>query len=198
MKFRFRSILILFLISLLSAALPGFSAQQAHATALAQSALDEHIYMPVIMVSEPPPAPTPEETFADLMRNHPDQQRAKLVQNARLTQVAEVKAADMAARAYFSHTNPDGIGPNTLVEQAGYALPDWYCQDLACNNVESIAGGNGTPEDAFNSLLASAGHRSHLLGEIPFYAEQTDYGIGFVQVPGSPYTYYWVIITARH
>jgi hypothetical protein len=116
MKFRFRSILFLFLISLPSATLPGFSAQQTNAKALEQRAQDEHIYMPIIMVSEPPPAPTPEEKFADLMRNHPDQRLLKLVQNTRLVQVAETKALDMAARAYFSHTNPDGIGPNTLVE----------------------------------------------------------------------------------
>lgn len=193
MKFRFRSILILLLLSLLSATLPGITVQGAKATAL-----EQRVFFPVLMVSDPPPESTPESEFADLMRNHPDQMRTKMVQNDRLTQVAEERALDMAARAYFSHTNPDGIGPNTLVEQSGYALPDWYCQDLACNNVESIAGGNGTPEDAFNNLLASAGHRSHLLGEIDFYAEQTDYGIGFVEVPGSPYTYYWAIITARH
>ena len=189
---------IFILLLLLSAFLPGLTARQANAKSLAQRAQDERIYIPVVMVSKPPPAPTPEETFADLMRSHPDQRRTKLVQNARLMQVAEGKAADMAARAYFSHTNPDGIGPNYLVEQAGYDLPDWYCQDLSCNNIESIAGGYCTPEDAFKNLLASSGHRRHLLGESSFYAEQTDYGIGFIKDPGSPYTYYWVIITARH
>jgi uncharacterized protein YkwD len=46
--------------------------------------------------------------------------------------------------------------------------------------------------------MNSTGHRAHILGLDSFWAEQTDYGIGYANVPGSPYRHYWVVITARH
>ena len=44
--------------------------------------------------------------------------------------------------------------------------------------------------------MGSPDHKKHLLGEIGFFAEQTSYGIGFYESAGSPYRYYWVVITA--
>ena len=104
----------------------------------------------------------------------------------------------MGTRAYFSHTNPDGYGPNYLVQQAGYALPNWYSQELDANNIESIAAGYGTASAAWEGWMNSTGHRTHILGLDSFWAEQTDYGIGYAYIPGSPYGHYWVVITARH
>ncbi len=138
-----------------------------------------------------------EQRIADLMRAHPDQQRPALTCDPILEQVARARAQDMADRAYFSHTNPDGLGPNTLVRQAGYPLPGWYSTALDGNNIESIAAGPSTADAAWNLWLGSPGHSTHLLGLDPFWAEQIEYGIGFVAKPGSPYTYYWAAITAK-
>ena len=114
-----------------------------------------------------------------------------------LAQVAREHAEDMAARDYFNPVNPDGFGPNYLVEQAGYELPDWYSQALDANNIESIAAGYTTPEAAWNGWLASPGHRTHVLGEdSDFFADQTNYGIGYAFAPGSQYTHYLVFISA--
>lgn len=138
-----------------------------------------------------------EQRIADLMRAHPNQQRPALTCDPILEQVARARAQDMADRAYFSHTNPDGLGPNTLVRQAGYPLPGWYSTALDGNNIESIAAGPSTADATWNLWMNSPGHSLHLLGLDPFWAEQIEYGIGFVAKPGSPYTYYWVAITAK-
>lgn len=139
-----------------------------------------------------------EIAIANYMRQDPNQQRPSLNWNSTLAQVARARALDMATRGYFGHVNPDGYGPNYLVQQAGYQLPSWYDQSPTANNIESIAGGAATPTDVWNLWMSSSSHRTHLLGLDPFYAAQIDYGIGYVYVPGSPFGYYWVVITARH
>lgn len=136
--------------------------------------------------------------MAEYMRTHPDQERPVLNCDPTLAQVARQRAADMATRNYFSHTNPDGFGPNYLVQQAGYRLPSFYDQSLDGNNIESIQAGCPNASDAWSFLMNSTSHRRHLLGLIPFYAEQIDYGIGYAYHPESTYKHYWVIITARH
>ena len=164
---------------------------------------DHWIYLPLIMAPEPTPEPecnlnSQEQTIADFMRDDPNQQRPSLRCDPILAQVARERALDMGNRNYFSHVNPDGHGPNYLVQQAGYILPSFYDQTPSGNNIESIAAGHGSPEAAWNGWMSSSGHRTHILGLIPFWAEQTDYGIGYAYVAGSAYGHYWVVITARH
>lgn len=159
--------------------------------------------LPIAIRNDPaaalPFAPNAQEiAIANFMRQDPNQKRPSLNWNSTLAQVARARALDMATRRYFGHVNPDGYGPNYLVQQAGYQLPSWYDQSPTANNIESIAGGAATPTDVWNLWMSSSPHRTHLLGLDPFYAAQIDYGIGFVQVPGSPFEYYWVVITARH
>lgn len=132
-----------------------------------------------------------------LLQTDPKQQRPLLRCNAILTRVAQVRALDMAQRRYFSHVNPDGFGPNYLVRMAGYTLPATYGATLTSNNIESIGAGAGDAEQMWHAWLQSTKHSTHLLGANSFYAEQSDYGIGFVQVPGSPYQFYWVFISAK-
>lgn len=173
---------------------------------LALSALPARAYLPVV-ANHPAPAPLPpeescalnaqEQEIADRMKNDPEQQRPALNCHPILHQVARERAEDMGIRAYFSHVNPDGYGPNYLVQQAGYLLPSWYNQAPDANNIESIAGGYPTAEAAWQAWMNSSGHRTHLLGLHSFWAEQTDYGIGYVYVPGSPYGHYWVVLTAK-
>jgi uncharacterized protein YkwD len=98
----------------------------------------------------------------------------------------------MAARQYLSHTTPEGFGANYLVRQAGYVLPTWYGTGNADSNIESIAPGRATAEEAFTALVEDPPHRRHILGEAPAFAAQTDYGIGY-SLNGN----IWVILTAQ-
>jgi hypothetical protein len=132
-----------------------------------------------------------------MLENYPGQQRDRLVHNATLARIARQRAQDMGARNYFSHTDPDGLGANTLVTRAGYALPDFYDRSPAGNNIESIGGGYHTSAAAWAGWMNSPGHRTHLLGLQPFYRDQTDYGVGYAHVPGSQYGHYWVVLIAK-
>lgn len=134
--------------------------------------------------------------IATLARQHPAQARSSMVYDPRLNVVARAKAMDLGRRAYFAHVDPDGYGPNKAVELAGFTLPDWWGDALNANYVESIAGGYANAQAAFDGWMASAGHKRHILAETDFYAGQTRYGVGYAQVPGSPYTRYYVFISA--
>jgi uncharacterized protein YkwD len=162
--------------------------------------LSSTVFLP--LVSRPEARPTcelnaQEQQIAQYMIDHPQQQRPSLTCHPILAQVARERARDMAARHYFSHVNPDGYGPNYLVEEAGYDLPDYYGSAPDANNIESIAGGYGTAEAAWQAWMDSEGHRTHLLGLAAFFAEQVDYGIGYVYDAESDYRHYWVVITAK-
>lgn len=147
---------------------------------------------------EPPVVLSPEEAaLENLLRNSQGQQHPNLVLNQILTDQARRKAQDMANRGYFGHTDPDGLGANQWVLAAGYVLPSYYDTSLSGNNIESIAAGQSTPDEVWQAWMNSGGHRSHLLGEIDFYREQIDYGIGFVHNENSPYWNYWVILIAK-
>jgi uncharacterized protein YkwD len=129
------------------------------------------------------------------MASHPDQGRVSPTCHPILAQVARARAEDMRDRAYFSHTNPDGCGPNYLVTQAGYVLPAYYSTAPPANNIESIAAGYPTPTAAWQGWLSSPPHRAHLLAENDFFARQVEYGIGYAS--GGPYQHYWVVLTAE-
>lgn len=156
------------------------------------------LYLPILAQSASICAPNAQEdAIAGLMVNDPDQQRPSLSCDPILGEVARARAEDMGLRGYFSHVNPDGFGANYLVQQAGYILPSFYDQSPPGNNIESIAAGYSTAADAWDGWMASEAHRAHLLGIDPFWAEQVDYAVGYAYIPGSPYGYYWVVLTAR-
>jgi uncharacterized protein YkwD len=137
-----------------------------------------------------------EMAAANLFLNDVHQSRSSVVCNPLLADVARQRAADMANRGYFDHVNPDGVGPNSLIRSAGYRLPNYYDESPSGNNVESIAAGFATAEATWEGLINSPHHRSHVLAEEPFFAEQTEYGIGYYYDPNSYYHHYWVILTA--
>lgn len=156
------------------------------------------VYLPFLTASAISHTPNDQELkIAQLMQSAPEQRRAKLRYNPVLAEVARKRAEDMAQRAYVAHVNPDGKGPNYLVRQAGYILPDFYPYTLDANNIESIAAGQPTVEQVWATWLNSAPHRAHILATDPFYAAQIDYGIGYAYNPDSTYVHYWVIITAQ-
>lgn len=131
------------------------------------------------------------------MTAHPEQRRDALECDAILSRVARARAKDMALRDYFGHINPDGLGPNYLVRQAGYRLPSWYPSKADANNIESIAAGYRTPAATWQGWMSSSGHRTHLLGLHSFYAEQTAVGVGYFFLEGSRYGHYWVVLSAH-
>lgn len=139
-----------------------------------------------------------EEQLARLFESDRDQRHRVRHCDPVLARVARARALDMATRRYFSHVTPDGNGPNSQVVRAGYALPDFYSRKRKANNIEVISAGEDTPADAWRSWLRSRHHRRQVLGLDRFFADQTDYGVGYVDVPGSRYGRYWVLITARH
>lgn len=179
-------------IVLLSALAP----RSARPVAMAAGAADSSIYLPIVM-RQVCDLNAYETNIAERMRLDPQQQRLTLECDPILARVARERALDMATRHYFGHTNPDGYGPNYLVRQAGYPLPSWYDASPAGNNIESIASGYSTPDAVWQGWMNSPAHRTHLLGLVPFFAEQIDYGIGYVYDPASDYGHYWVVITAR-
>lgn len=135
-----------------------------------------------------------EQLLANLLVGASGQQRVNMTLDPILSKVARERAADMAKRRYFGHTNPDGHGANYLVRQAGYILPPNYPADG--NNIESIAAGQPNASSAWSEWMSSAPHKQHLLGQLAFYASQTAYGVGFYSDPSSEYGTYWVVITA--
>lgn len=137
-----------------------------------------------------------ESLVAQFAENDPDQQRTNMICDSILSQVARAKARDMALNGYFSHTTPEGKGPNLLVREAGYSLPDWYSSSATANNIESIGAGYQTPDAAWAAWLNSQSHRTHVLGTQSFYAAQEAYGVGYYYNPDSEYKHYWVFISA--
>ena len=67
-----------------------------------------------------------EQEFVRILRADNRQRRADSRLHPVLQRVARERARDMARRRYFSHTNPDGDGPNVLLKRAGYQLPSWW------------------------------------------------------------------------
>lgn len=132
----------------------------------------------------------------NFMKNSAGQHRASVTLDPILCKVAHARAADLAARGYFAHVNPDGYAANYLVRQAGYVLPDGYSTAPGANNLESIAAGRSSASATWSDWMGSPPHRQHLLGEASFFAEQTSVGVGYVNIPGSQYQWYWVVITA--
>ena len=69
-----------------------------------------------------------------------------------LAQVARLHSADMAARDYMDHTNPDGLNPFDRAAAAGTTA-----------SAENIAAGQPTAADVMASWMASPGHRANIL-----------------------------------
>ncbi len=170
------------LITVLICLLPGAGGQSGHADTVACDRL----------------LSSQERALARLFESDPGQRRPIRSCDPALTAVARARAVDMATRGYMSHVTPEGDGPNRQVAQAGYALPRFYNQRRNANNVEVITAGDATADEAWRSWLKSRSHRRQVLGLTPFFADQSDYGVGYAENPRSRYTRYWVLITARH
>lgn len=101
--------------------------------------------------------------------------KAALARHAGMSQVAFEHSADMAARGFFAHTNPDGESPFDRLAAAGIGYS---------TAGENIAAGYATPSDVMAGWMASPGHRANILS-----ASFTEIGIGVKQ--GGSYGIYW-------
>src|SRR5687768_11784997 len=136
--------------------------------------------------------PLASETFmASQISNHPEQGRARFDYHPTLNFIARRKAEDMAKRAYFSHTDPDGFAANFIAHAARYELP--YSVSPTANSIESIGvrhqnnlSANDAAKMLFTSWLESPPHRVHVLGGSGFEA-QTYYGVGYAFMRQGPF-----------
>jgi uncharacterized protein YkwD len=94
-----------------------------------------------------------------------------------LRAVARAHSADMGTRGYFSHNSPDGRTPFQRMMAAGYN---------ASPMGENIAAGNGTAAATVTQWMNSPGHCQNIMN--PAYRAL---GVGYANVPGSPYRHYW-------
>ena len=81
-----------------------------------------------------------------------------------LTQAAQEKANDMAAKGYFSHVSPDGTLPWKWFQEVGYNY-QFAGENLAVNFNDS--------SDVVNAWMASPTHRANILKQ-----QYTQVGIG--------------------
>ncbi len=105
--------------------------------------------------------------------------------NTRLADVARAHSADMAARDYFDHADPEGRHPSDRVVMAG--LPFSYV-------AENIARNHNMPDPvatAVNGWMESPGHRANILG--PPYVES---GLGVVEAADGTYYFTQLFYTA--
>ncbi|HEY4505931.1 MAG TPA: CAP domain-containing protein [Candidatus Paceibacterota bacterium] len=74
--------------------------------------------------------------------------------NQTLTEAAQMKANDMAAKSYFAHTSPEGISPWFWISKAGYNFT-YAGENLAVNFSDSY--------DVHKAWLNSPGHRANIV-----------------------------------
>ena len=89
---------------------------------------------------------------------------------------ARKHSADMAARNFFDHTNPDGDTPWDRMDKAGYGAYS--------NAGENIAAGSPDAQGTMNQWLGSDGHCANIMS--PSFE---DIGVGYS--PGGQYGHLW-------
>lgn len=92
-----------------------------------------------------------------------------LALNSLLSQAAQNKAADMAAKDYWSHTSPDGSTPWTFINAVGYSYQ---------SAGENLAYGFATSSETITGWMNSPSHRENVLG-----SNYTEVGFGIVNTP---------------
>ncbi|MGA2403215.1 MAG: CAP domain-containing protein [Syntrophobacteraceae bacterium] len=97
--------------------------------------------------------------------------------NDRLAATARGHALDMALRDYSSHDRRDGRKFYECVFESGYPISK-------CG--ENIAVGLATPEEAFEGLISSPGHRANIMD-----SDFTQMGVGHVVSPTSAFHHFW-------
>jgi uncharacterized protein YkwD len=96
--------------------------------------------------------------------------------NAILESSAQQYAEDMERRNFFSHTSPEGEGPQQRIEHAGYAAltsETCKCRGYYASFGENLAKGQQSVEDVMTDWMRSPDHRKNILSTL-----FTEIGIG--------------------
>jgi uncharacterized protein YkwD len=93
-----------------------------------------------------------------LVNQHRAEHRlAALVEHPALQAAAQAHAEDMGCRDFYSHENPDGIGPHQRITSAGYR------GRATGENIHWGVGINATPAQIVDGWMDSPGHRANIL-----------------------------------
>ncbi len=112
-----------------------------------------------------PPVDPEVEAFALLVNEHRVYQGCEpLTWSPQVAAVAQAHSADMVARGFFAHTNPDGLSPFDRMSAAGVSYR---------GAAENIAYGFGTAESVLEAWLDSPGHRANIEN-----CSLTEHGVG--------------------
>ena len=127
-----------------------------------------------------PSHPSPHDDVARAVVTIVNAERARagcapVTSHAVLTLAAQDHSEDMAARAYFSHTSPDGRTFGQRIRAAG-----WAGGALA----ENIAAGQADAVAVMRDWMGSAGHRANILN-----CTYRNIGVGYAT--GGRYGTYW-------
>ncbi|MEQ8350597.1 MAG: CAP domain-containing protein [Leptospiraceae bacterium] len=110
-----------------------------------------------------------EKEFVRLVNEHRKKVGCQaLILNPVLQRIAVEHSRDMAARDFFSHTNPDGESPFDRMKAAGLRY-SWAA--------ENIAFGQRSASEVFKSWLDSSGHRKNIEN-----CRLSEHGIGHYSV----------------
>ncbi|MCH0564155.1 MULTISPECIES: sigma-70 family RNA polymerase sigma factor [unclassified Streptomyces] len=125
----------------------------------------------------PQAGPTPSGTVGQVVALV-NKERAKagcgpLTEDSQLDKAALAHSDDMAARGFFDHTNPDGVGPGQRITDAGYRWSSYG---------ENIAQGQQTPQAVMDAWMNSPGHRANILN-----CSFKNLGVGVHQGSGGPW-----------
>lgn len=96
--------------------------------------------------------------------------------SSKITEIANMKAKDMAQNNYFAHNSPTYGTPFEMLQRFGVTYR---------TAGENIAAGQRTPEEVMQSWMNSSGHRANILN-----SSYTEIGIGYYK--GGSYGVYWV------
>ncbi len=99
-----------------------------------------------------------------------------LTLSTKLTNVATMKAKDMAVNNYFDHNSPTYGSPFQMMQKYGIS---YHAAG------ENIAAGQRTPEEVMQAWMNSSGHRANILN-----SSYTQLGVGYYK--GGSYGVYWV------
>ncbi|MER7463689.1 sigma-70 family RNA polymerase sigma factor [Streptomyces sp. NPDC097981] len=127
--------------------------------------------------SAPAPGPAPAGVAGQVIALV-NSERAKagcgpLKEDSQLRAAAQGHSDDMAARDFFSHTNPDGADPGKRTTAAGYSWSTYG---------ENIARGQQNAASVMESWMNSPGHRANILN-----CSFKDIGVGIHTGPGGPW-----------
>ncbi len=129
-------------------------------------------------------------SLANLIIQHPSQQRALLQCNQALTTIAQQRAEQLANNS----ADPE-ISPNQILIKSGFRMPNYY--PVTGNQVEAVARDFNHADLAFQYLSQSGKHHDHVLGKGEFFGLQSELGIGFFAAKEATQHDQWVVLIAQ-